>query len=113
MINMDIIVEFFEGPMDGVTMTSDSSDPVERQKVEWMARTIGGCLRDAEKREVPLNPGMLYTVQSEQIRERARKEGWSEAQVAALMRKYQYELLKVQEQEGIAHISLRFKGEVL
>jgi len=107
---MDVIVEFFGGPMDGVTMTSDSSDPIERLKVELMAQVIGGCLRDMEKREVPLNPGMLYTVQSEEIRERARKEGWSEAKIAALMPKYEYEFSKVQEQEGIAHIQLRFKG---
>ena len=25
---MDVIVEFFGGPMDGVTMTSDSPDPL-------------------------------------------------------------------------------------
>jgi hypothetical protein len=71
---------------------------------------IGGCLRDAEKREVSLNPGMLYTVPSEAIRERAEKEGWSEAKIAALMPKYEYEFWKVREQEGIAHISLRFKA---
>jgi len=51
---MDVIVEFFGGPMDGVTMTSDSPDPIERHKVELMAKVIGGCLRDADKREVPL-----------------------------------------------------------
>lgn len=107
---MDVIVEFFGGPMDGVTMTSDSSDPIEHHKVELMTRVIGGCLRDAEKREVPLNPGMLYTVRSKEIRERARKEGWSEAKIAALMPKYEYEFSKVQDLEGIAHISLRFKG---
>lgn len=107
---MDVIVEFFGGPMDGVTMTSDSPDPIERHKVELMARVIGGCLRDAEKREVPLNPGMLYTVQSEEIRERAKQEGWSEAKVAALMPKYEYEFAKVREQNGIAYISLCFKG---
>jgi hypothetical protein len=107
---VDVIVEFFGRPMDGVTMTSDSPDALERHKVEWIASVIGGCLRDAEKREVPLNPGMLYTVESKEIRERASKEGWSEARIAALMPKYEYEFSKVREHEGIAHISLRFKG---
>jgi hypothetical protein len=107
---MDVLVEFFEGPLDGVTMTSDSPDPLDRQKVEWMARVIGGCLRDAEKREVSLNPGMIYTVQSEEIKDRAKREGWSEAKIAALMPKYQYEFWKVRQSEGIAHISLRFVG---
>jgi hypothetical protein len=107
---MDIIVEFFGGPMDGVIMTNDSPDPLDRHKVEWIAHAVGGCLRDSEKREVPLNPGMVYTVQSDEIKERAKKEGWSDAKIAALMPKYEYEFSKVQEQEGIAHISLRFKG---
>ena len=107
---MDVIGVFYGGPMDGITMTSDSSDPIERHKVDLMATVIGGCLRDAEKREVPLNPGMLYTVQSEEIKERAKKEGWSEAKVAALMPKYEYEFAKVREQDGIAYISLCFKA---
>jgi hypothetical protein len=107
---MDVIVEFIGGPKDGATMTSDSSDPLESHKVNWMATTIGGCLRDAEKREIQLNPGMLYTVQSEAISERAQREGWSEAKVAALMPKHEYEFSKVREQEGIAHIALHFKG---
>jgi hypothetical protein len=107
---MDVLVEYFGGPMDGVTMTSDSADPIERNKVAWMARVVGGCLRDAEKREVPLNPRMLYTVWSEEIRERAKNEQWSDAKIAALMPKYEYEFSKVQEREGIAFISLRFKG---
>ena len=84
---MEMIVEFFGGPMDGVTMTSDSPDPLDRHKVELMARVIGGCLR-----------------------ERAMKEGWSEAKIAALMPKYEYEFSKVREEGGIAHISLHFKG---
>jgi hypothetical protein len=109
---MDVFVEFFGGPMDGVTMASNSPDPLDRQKVELMARTIGGALRDAEKREVALNPGMLYTVDSQEIKERARKEGWGEAKIAALMPRYQYEFWKVREEEALAHISLRFRGTV-
>ena len=107
---MDVLVEFFGGPMDGVTLTSDSPDPLDRHKVERMARVVGGCLQDAEKWEVTLNPGMIYTVQSEEIRERAKKEGWSDAKIAALMPKYEYEFSRVEEHEGIAHITLRFKG---
>ena len=107
---MDVLVEFFGGPMDGVTMTSDSPDPLERRKVEWAAHIIGGCLQDAEKREVPFNPGMIYSVPSAEIKERAKNEGWSAEKIAALMPKYEYEFEKVREVEGIAHISLRFKA---
>jgi len=107
---MDIIVEFIGGPMDGVVMTSDSDDALDRKKVEWIARVIGGCLHDAEKREVPLNTGMVYTVQSADIRERAKKKGWSDAKIAALMPRYEYEFSKVREHEGLVHISLSFKG---
>jgi hypothetical protein len=107
---MDVLVEFFGGPLDGVTMTSDSPDSSERHKVEWMARVVGGCLRDSKKREVTLNPGMIYTVQSEKIRERAKREGWSDAKIAALMPKYEYEFWNVWQSDGIAHILLRFSS---
>ncbi len=28
-------------------MTSDSDDPLDRKKVEWIARVVGRCLHDA------------------------------------------------------------------
>jgi hypothetical protein len=106
---MDVIVEFYGGPMDGVVMTSDSGDPLDRKKVERIARVVGGCLHDAEKREVSLNTGMVYTVRSTEIKERAKKEGWSDAKIAALMPRYEYTFSKVREEDGIAYISLSFK----
>ena len=107
---LDVIVAYHGGPLDGVTMCSDSSDPLEQKKVWLMTQIIGGCLRDAEKREVELSPGLIYTVPSTEIMERARKEVWNEAKVAALMPNYEYEFWKVRENDGIAEISLRFKG---
>ena len=107
---MDVMVVFFGGPLDGVTMTSDSADDLERAKVLRFAQIIGGCLHDAEKREVRLDPGLVYTMPSEEIKERAKKENWSEAKIAALMPRYEYEFWKVRENDGLAEISMRFKG---
>ena len=107
---MDIIVEFYGGPMDGVVMTSDSDSALDRKKVEWIARVVGGCLYDAERREVSLNTGMVFTVQSDEVKERAKREGWSDAKIAALMPRYEYAFSKVREGDCIAHISLSFKG---
>lgn len=109
---MDVMIVFFGGPLDGHTMTSDSPDALERKKVLGIAQVIGGCVRDAEKREVQFDPGLVYTVPSEQVIEVARRDGWSEAQIRALIPRYEYEYWKVREADGIAEISLRFKGRV-
>jgi hypothetical protein len=106
---MDIIIVFHGGPLDGVTMSSDAADELERLKVQRMAQVIGGCLRDAEKREVEFNPGLTYTVPSEMIMDQAKKENWPHAKIQALMPYYVYEYWKHQETDGIAQISLRFK----
>ncbi len=106
---MDVIVTFVGGPLDGGAMTSDSADPIEQRKVQLMAQVVGGCLRDAEKREVQFNPGMLYTVPSEWVMERARRENWSRARIDAVVPKYEYEYWKFREANGIAEIFLRFK----
>lgn len=107
---LDVILEFFGGPLDGGTMTSDAADPLERNKVQWIARIVGSCLVDAEKKEVKFDPNMIYTVPSEEIMERAKAEGWSEAKIAALMPRYEYVYRKHREENGIAHISLQFKA---
>jgi hypothetical protein len=107
---MDILVEFFGGALDGVTMTSESADPVEQSKVRWLAQIVGGCLHDADKREVKSDPGLTYTVPSEEMMRIARRDGWSEAKIAALMPRYEYLFQSVREVDGMALISLRFKG---
>lgn len=106
---MDVIVSFVGGPLDGAAMYSDSPDPLERKKVQRIAQVVGGCLRDAEKREVKFDPGMLYTVPSEWIMEQARCENWSQARIDAIVPKYKYEYWKFREVDGIAEIHLRFK----
>ncbi|MBA3314796.1 MAG: hypothetical protein H0T47_16110 [Planctomycetaceae bacterium] len=90
-------------------MTSDSPDPIEQRKVQLMAQVVGGCLRDAERREVRFDPGMLFTVPSEWVMERARREDWSPARIAAVVPKYEYEYWKHRETDGVAEITLRFK----
>jgi hypothetical protein len=106
---LDILVSFVGGPLDGATMTSDSPDPIEQRKVQLMAQVVGGCLRDAEKREVHFNPRMMYTVPSEWVMERARSENWSQAKIDAIVPRYEYEYWKHCEADGIAQIPLRFK----
>jgi len=59
---MDIIVSFSGGPLDGDVMASDAADPIERRKAQLFAKVIGGCLHDAEKREVTFKPGLTYTI---------------------------------------------------
>src|SRR5262245_52831982 len=108
---MDIIVVFHGGLLDGEPLTSDSPDPLVRQKVERMAQILGRYLGDAEKREVDFKPYLLYTVPSPEVKERAEKEGWSEAKIKALMPKYEYEYWKHREEDGFAEISMRYKGE--
>ena len=109
---MDIIIEFFGGPMDGRVMSSDSPDPLERQKVDLAAGLMSGYLRDAEKRNMPVSPTAWFTVPNDWIKEQAKKDGWSDAEIAdVLKREHKYKLSpKVQEGEGIAHISLYFDG---
>ena len=106
---MDIIVEFYGGILDGTTYCSDSPDELIRQKVLRIAQVIGGCMRDAERREVTFRPGLLYTVPSEEVMDRAKQEIWSEEKVRALMPHYVYEFWRVREQDGVAQISLRYK----
>jgi hypothetical protein len=106
---LDVIISFVGGPLDGASMTSDSADLVERHKVQRMAQVVGGCLRDAEKREVQFKPGMLYTVPSEWVMDRAKRENWSQARIDALVPKYEYEYWKHREVDGMAEIVLRFK----
>src|SRR5687768_7126288 len=105
---MDIIVSFIGGPLDGVAMASDANDATERHKAQLVAQVIGGCLRDAEKREVPLSPGLTYTVPSEWMLDKAKCENWSEAKVAALVTKHEYEYSHHRELEGIAEIFMKF-----
>jgi hypothetical protein len=106
---MDIIVEFYGGILDGVTYYSDSPDELTRQKVVRIAQVVGGCLRDAEQREVAFQPDMLYSVPSQEVVEVATRENWSEARIKALMPYYVYEFWRVKEQNRIAHISLRYR----
>lgn len=106
---MDVIVSFVGGPLDGASMSSDSLDPIERKKVQLMIQVVGGCLRDAERREVQFDPGMLYTVPFEWIMERARRENWSQPRIDAVLTKYEYEYLEHREADGMAEIVLRFK----
>jgi hypothetical protein len=106
---LDVIVSFVGGPLDGASMASDSKDPLERNKVQLMAQVVGGCLRDAEKREVQLNPGMICTVPSEWVMERANRENWSQARIDAVVPRYEYEYWQHREVDGMAEIVLRFK----
>jgi len=106
---VDIIVSFINGPLDGHSLTSDSTDPIERRKVQLVAQVVGGCLRDAEKREVQFNPGLGYTVPSQWVMDVAHRENWSEAKIAAIVPKY--ELSHFRESEGIADIHMRFNRQ--
>ena len=108
---MKVIVSFVGGPLDGASMKSDSQDPLEREKVQRIAHVVGGCLRDAEKREVQFDPGMLYTVPSEWVMDRARRENWSQARIDAVVRKYEYEYWQHREADGMSEIVLQFKQE--
>ena len=108
---MDIIVSFINGPLDGHSMTSDSTDPIERRKVELVAQVVGGCLRDAEKREVQFDPGLVHTVPSQWVMDVAKRENWTEAKIAAIVPKYEYSFSHFKESEGIAEIYMRFNRQ--
>ena len=105
---MDIIVSFIGGPLDGDAIASDAIDPVERRKAQLVGQVIGGCLHDAEKREVPVSPALTYTVPSEWMMDKAKRENWPEAKVAALVTKHEYEYSHHREADGIAEISMKF-----
>lgn len=105
---MDIIVSFIGGPLDGDAMASDAADPIERRKAQLIAQVIGGCLHDAEKREVTFKPGLTYTVPSEWVMDKAKRENWSDAKVAALVTKHEYKYSHHQEANGIAEIFMQF-----
>lgn len=105
---MDVIISFIGGPLDGATLCSDAADPIERSKAQHIARIIGGCLNDAAKREVKLNPGLTYTVPSEWIKEIAKRDNWSDARVAAQLTKHEYKYSHHKEADGIAEIFMKF-----
>jgi hypothetical protein len=105
---VDIMVSFINGPLDGQSMTSDSTDPIERRKVHLVAQVVGGCLRDAEEREVQFDPGLASTVPFQWGMNVAQRENWSEAKIAAIIPKYEYEFSHFRESEGIAEIHVRF-----
>jgi len=105
---MDIIVSFIGGPLDGDKMTSDAADPIERHKTQLIAQVIGGCLHDAEKREVTFKPGGTYTVPTKWVMDKAKRENWSDAKVAALVTKHEYKYSYHQEANGIAEIVMQF-----
>ena len=113
---MDVIVNFVSGdvgggPLDGDSWCSDSPDPLVRQKATMVAQVIGGCLRDAEKREVPLNPGLVYSVPNQAILERAKRERWDEAKTNFYLLNHQYEYSGHTEVDGLAVITLKYKGQ--
>ncbi len=105
---MDIIVSFIGGPLDGDAMCGDAADPGERRKAQLVAQVIGGCLRDVEKREVNFEPDLTYTVPTEWVMEKARRENWSDAKVAALVTKHEYKYSHHRQADGIAEIFMRF-----
>ena len=105
---MDIIVSFIGGPLDGDAIASDAPDPLERCKVQLIAQVVGGCLHDAEKREATFDPGLTYTVPSEWMMDKAKRENWSDAKVAALVTKHDYRFSHYRESEGIAEIFMQF-----
>jgi hypothetical protein len=105
---MDIIVSFIGGPLDGDAMASDAADPIERRKAQLVAQAIGGCLRDAEKREVNCEPRLTYTVPSEWMMDKAKRENWSDAKVAALLTKHEYRYSHHREANGIAEVFMQF-----
>lgn len=92
-------------------MTNDSTDPIECQKVQLIALVVGGCLRDAEKREVRFDPGLVYTVPSQWVMDVAKRENWSEAKIAAIVPNYEYKFLRFRESEGIAEIHMHFNRQ--
>ena len=105
---MDIIVSFIGGPLDGDAIATDAADPVEQRKAQIVGQVIGGCLHDAEKREVDFKPRLTYTVPTEWVMDKAKREEWSEAKIAALVTKHDYRYSHHREAGGIAEITMEF-----
>jgi hypothetical protein len=106
---MDIIVSFIGGgPLDGGMMASDAADPIERHKARLIAQIIGGCLHDAEKREVIFKPGLTYTVPSESMMDKAKRENWNNVKMAALVTKHEYKYSHHRGANGIAEVFMQF-----
>ena len=108
---MDLIVSFINGPIDGYSMTSDSTDPNECRKVQLIAQIVGGCLRDTEKREVQFDPGIVYTIPSPWIMDVAKRENWSKARIAAIVPAYEYKFSHFKQSDGIAEIFMLFNRQ--